>query len=119
MNAEDFVKAIRTAVCNAAANGTVEILKHPPGRKPVAELTRLSDFYHRLSPEDRENVAGVADLVADQATYNFLLILDGLLAVEPVGAKGRLDLLYDDGVARTRLNDVNKDHLSSLFKQLR
>jgi len=117
MNTKDFVEAVRAAVYNSATKGTVDVLKRPPGRSPDAELVKLSEWYHQLIFEDRENIAQVADMAAKQATYNFLLILDGLLVVEAVGEKGKLELSYDDGSTRTRLNDENFSQLSSLFKQ--
>jgi hypothetical protein len=117
MNTQEFVNAVRTAVYDAAAKGTVAVLKRPPGRRPDAEMLRLSDWYKRLNSEDRENLSRLVDMAASQTTYNFLLILDGLLAVEPAGTKGKLELFYDDGKTRTRLNDENANQLSFLFKQ--
>ncbi len=116
MNTKDFVEAVRAAVYNAATKGTVDVLERPPGRSPDAELVKLSEWYHHLISEDRENILRVADMAAKQATYNFLLILDGLLTVESVGSKGKLELSYNDGSARTRLNDESANQLSSLFK---
>lgn len=116
MTSEAFVTAIRSAVYKTAAKGTMEVLEHPPGRRPDAELVRLNQWYRALSPSDRENVTKAVDMAADQATYNFLSVLDGLMAIEPVGTKGRLHLFHDDGKTRTLLNDEDAEQLTMLFK---
>jgi hypothetical protein len=117
MNSETFVDAIKVAVCEAAAKGMMDILERPPGRHPDPELVRLSEWYHSLAPADRNRLGRVVDLSTKQATYNFLLVLDGLVAVEPAGPKGRLQLSYDEGKTRAQLNNENDIELSSLFKQ--
>lgn len=118
MNANEFIKVVRIAVYSAAVNGTVDVLEHPPGRKPSEDIVELSRWYNGLSVEDRECVSRVAKISAGQAVYNFLLILDGLLAIESSSPKkGRLELLYNDGLKLIRLNDDNVCQLSSLFKE--
>jgi hypothetical protein len=116
MNARDFVSAIRTAVCDSAAKGTINLVQDPPGRRPDPQLVALSHWFRGLRPEDRNNVARIAEMTATQATYNFFLALDGLLTLEPVGAKGKLELFYLKGQTRTRLNSENAEQLSFLFK---
>jgi hypothetical protein len=117
MNTIDFIRAIRAAVHRNAAKGIVEVLHGPSGRRPERRLVELSQWFRGLSQEDRDAVARVADLAADQATYNFLLVLDGLLPIEPAGPKGRLELIYDDGTTRTRLNGKDVGELSASFKK--
>jgi len=116
MNTQTFTQAIKKTVYDAAAKGVVEVLHKPAGRRPDPELVRLSQWFNSLNAQDQQAVARVANLAADQATYNFLLVLDGLVTVEPVGEKGKLELFYDNGKERTQLNDENTDQLSSLFK---
>ena len=91
MNARTFVRAIRESVYKTVAPAVTESLESPPGRRPDAELVRLSEWFRTLGSSDRANVTAVADMAADLATYNFLLVLDGLRAIEPVGPKGQLE----------------------------
>jgi len=116
MNREDFVHAVKMVVYKGAAKGTIDLLTKPPGKRPALELQKLGQWFQSLRPEDRNAVIQVADLAANQATYNFLLILDGLLAVEGSGAKGQLELIYDDGKMRLSLNGKGAEELSMLFK---
>jgi hypothetical protein len=117
MNAQMFIRAIKTVVCKAAAIGTLDSLQRPAGRRPAPELVTLSQWFHNLSTEDRENLARVVHMAANQTAYNFLLALDGLLAIEPAGAKGRLKLYYGDENACSQLNDECAQQLSALFKE--
>jgi hypothetical protein len=56
-------------------------------------------------------------MAADQATYNFLLVLDGLLAFEGGGEKGQLQLMYDDGKKRLSLSGHDTQELSGIYKE--
>ncbi|MPZ41623.1 MAG: hypothetical protein GEU95_26980 [Rhizobiales bacterium] len=117
MNQRDFVRAIKTAVYKAAAKGTIDLLRKPPGRRPDPELIELSEWFNGLRSKDQDTCTRAVDFAARQATYNFLLVLDGLVAIEPAGPKGRIDVLYENGGTPTRLNDENADQLSFLFKE--
>ena len=117
MNTHAFVDAIKTVVCRGAAKGTLDMLQQPSGRRPDPELLRLSQWFQGLSLADRQTVAAVVELAATQTTYNFLLVFDGLLAVEPPGKKGKIELFYRDGKTQTPLNDESIDTLSALFKE--
>jgi hypothetical protein len=117
MNQRDFVRAIKTAVYKDAAKGTIDALQKPPGRRPDPELVELSEWFNGLSSKDQDTCARAIDSAARQATYNFLLVLDGLAAIEPAGPKGRINVLYENGDTSTRLNNENADQLSFLFKE--
>lgn len=115
MHPEEFIKAIR--VINAAAmKGLIQSFEDPPGRTPAPNLLRVSNFLKKLNEEDREVFLEALQIAADDAFYSFFLVLDGLLAFEPVGPKGRLDLIYDNGISRILLNDPDFEPLSALFK---
>lgn len=116
MNAEDFVRAIKVVVCKT--DGILTFLKAPPGRRPEPGLLRLAEWIRKLPAEDSELLARIVELTASHTTYAFLLVLDGLLAIEEAGPKGRLELFYDNGITREHLNDPNSDDLTSLFKQI-
>ena len=117
MNARTFVRAIRESVYKTVAPAVTESLESPPGRRPDAELVRLSEWFRTLGPSDRANVISVADMAANLATYNFLLVLDGLRAIEPVGPKGQLELFHRDREGLTLLNDEEGEELTSLYKE--
>src|SRR5262245_45270248 len=117
MDTSEFVEAIRVAVYKAAAKGTMSTLAKPPGRRPHPDLVTCSNWFNGLKPEDRDFVAWIVDMAAKQATYNFLVALDGLTALEPPGPKGKLELFFSKGGVRVRLNDEREEWLSSLFKQ--
>lgn len=118
MNAAEFVAALKTAASEAAANGTLEVLRRPPGRRPDPSLVGVSEWFVGLSPEDQRGVAAAIDLTARQALYNVLLVLDGLLTLEPYGDKGELRLTFDDGSSQQLLNDPDGEELTVLFKEL-
>jgi hypothetical protein len=117
MMPREFVEAVKVAVQRGAETGLRTVLKQPPGRRPDPRLSALSSWYTALAPDDRAMVDAVLDLAAEQATYNFLLVLDGLIAVESFGGKGRLLLLHEGSGIRTLLNDPKGEQLTSIFKE--
>src|SRR5579862_9089927 len=100
MNKEDFVARIKEVAYHAAARGTVAVLQKPPGRSPDPQLVALSGWFNKLGSSDRETVTRVADLAANQAVYNIFLVLDGLLAIEAAGPKGKLELVFENESVR-------------------
>src|SRR6266508_6087363 len=115
MTAQEFVDTLKVVVSKAAAKGVLDTLQKPPGRSPKPELVKLSHWFQNISPEDRESVSRVAELATDQALYNFLLVLDGLLRFDPSESDGRLELFYDNAETRTQLNGEEAEELTALF----
>lgn len=116
MKATEFVTGVKSVVCNAGAQGVIKMIENPPGRCPSAQLLALNQWYSSLHQSDREMVVRVASMVSDQAGYNLLLLLDGLLTIESSGAKGKLSLIYEVENSRIVINDPDSEDLSSLFK---
>jgi hypothetical protein len=116
MNQDEFVRAVKTVVRDAAAAGVIRSLQRPPGRKPDLRVTQLSERFLKLSASDRDFIMEVAALAADQAAYNFLLALDGLVGLAPPAEQGRFKLLYQTPAASVELNDPAATELSALFK---
>ncbi len=117
MNTESFINAIKTVVYKGAAKGIIDILERPPGRRPDAELVQLSRWFQGLSLDDRAAVERIIDMTANQATYNFCLVLDGMLAIESGDEKGKLELVHHVDEKRTLINDEDAEQLSFLFKE--
>jgi hypothetical protein len=119
MTAEDFVRALGVSV-RRAAEGEIAFLENLPGRRPHSDDLELSGWFNTLTPADREMVARVAYKAADSGMYVFLSMLDGLMAFEPAGPKGALELYYKDsnGRNRIRLNAEDAQALTVLYKDL-
>jgi len=114
----EFVEAVKLVAARASSRGTIEALVRPPGRKPDPDLVELSQWFGELDERGRHAVARVADLVSDQAVYNTLLVLDGLLAVEGRGEKGHFELIHVKDETRTLLNSPDDESLSGIYKDV-
>ena len=100
MTGEDFVKAIESAVRDAAIEGTIEILKNPPGRRPRPEVLAQSEWYRSLPQQQRELMAGVIRQAVDGAVFGFFCVLDGVRVIEDDPIKGDFELRYIKGSAK-------------------
>ncbi len=117
MNSHEFVKALKIVACHNVSTGVLKLLLDPPGRSPDARMVRLSNWVNGLAPEGKEAVQEVIELAANQAVYNVLLVLDGLLAISPTDQKIELQLIAKDAEGSAFLNDFSQQSLTDLFKQ--
>lgn len=88
-----------------------------PGETLIPALVKLSSWFKELSEQDRQNLEATIQLGTGHAAYSFLAILDGLVAIEPSGQKGKLELFYEKAETRMLLNDPGSDQLTFLFKE--
>jgi len=116
MDSDIFVEALKT-ITTSALSGLLKTIEKPPGRKPDTSLIRISDLFHRLSENDKQTFSEALQLAARQSTNNFLLVLDGSLAIESVPEKGALELYYKNERGRTRLNDPADAPLNEIFRR--
>jgi hypothetical protein len=115
MNKTEFIAAIEIVAVRNVVKAVSEALRRPTAR-PSPEALELSKWYSDLPSEAQEMTNRIIRMAATQATYNFLLVLDGLLAIEPQGPKGKLELYFIKADERLHLNDENSEPLTSLFK---
>jgi hypothetical protein len=107
---EEFVKVLRLLVVDQTAEGTVRVLRSPPGRQPWPIEVRRSEWFNSLGEPDQQMVAEVARAAAFMSAFSFCNILDGTTAFDP--DHGSLKLIYTapDG-AETVLNDPTRCEL--------
>jgi hypothetical protein len=116
MTNEEFISRIRKAVYEPAVKGSLTILEHPPGRRPSRALVELSQWFNRLSPEDKEGVRGTIQLAARAAVFGMLAVLDGVTAIREAGEEaGTLELRHSAGGQWVVLNDPGAEPLHDLF----
>lgn len=117
MNAFEFVAAIRSEVQDSATDGTMSLLRQPPGRRPAPSLVSLSKWFNALSEADRERVREVAALASHEAVFGFLAVLDGVRIIENTPEKGTLELRYVNGGQAILLNVLNAPMLHEILQQ--
>src|SRR5262249_36007684 len=113
MNAEEFVKAIRSDVMRSAVDGTIKNLLTPPGRRPDPALVVLSEWYLGLKELDRDMVRGVLGEASHAAVFGLFAVLDGVRRVDTAQPPGDLELWYARRERRTKLNGDLHDLLNS------
>lgn len=109
---EEFIEAIRLVVVDQAAEGTVRVLRSPPGRRPWPIDTRRSEWFNSLDESDQQMVAEVVRTAAFMSAFSFCNILDGTTPFDP--DHGSLKLIYvaPDG-SETQFNDPERCELHS------
>lgn len=107
---EEFVEVLRLVVVEQPAEGTVRVLRQPPGRQPWPADVRRSEWFNSLAEPDQAMVAEVVKAAAFASAFRFCSVLDGATAFDT--DHGRLKLLYvaPDG-SETLLNDPSRSEL--------
>jgi hypothetical protein len=117
MTPEIFISTLRTQVCNGAVEAVVAALAAPSGKEPSQRDVQLSDWYNEQPSSVQDRVREVIEEAVEQATFNFLAVLDG---VAPVGSgEARLELSAADGHNRMMLNNPSGEELHRLFARSR
>ncbi len=111
MNSEEFVDGIHKAVYKPSIDAVIKTIANPPGRRPRRDLVELSSWYNALSDDDQAHVGAVVRRAVDQAIFNLLSVLDGVMAIDDKGPD--LYLRTGDG---TLLNDPSENELHALFQ---
>ncbi len=96
MDSEAFVSTIREVVRDGAVKGVIRQIEKPAGRKPRKQLLQMSAWYATLNDENRHMLVKVIEMTADQATFDFLCVIDGSIQIENGPKKGTLNLIYED-----------------------
>jgi len=118
MTPEEFVAALRKVVLLTTVNSTLSVLERPPGRAPGRELIELSSWYKGLVPEERAMLQRVATMVARQAVFGVLAVLDGVRPVESTPEKGNFRLVFQKGGREWALNPPDGVALHDLLNQV-
>jgi hypothetical protein len=119
MTNEEFVRVVKLQTSDSAVSGTIKSLTRPPGRKPSERLVWLSNWYNRLSGEDRAMLREALREAAEMAVFEFFCVLDGVCAIENGPNKGELELYFVKAREKARLNDPRQEELHNLFNALR
>jgi hypothetical protein len=117
MTPEEFVNALREVVLTPAVNSTMSVIENPPGRRPRPELMEANAWYRDLSDHERAGVRVVASMVARQAVFGVLAVLDGARVVEDTPEKGSFRLVFRKGGKEWELNPANGVPLHDLLNQ--
>ncbi len=106
MNADEFVDGIRVGVYQSAINGVLRTLANPPGRSPRPHLVELSSWFNGLSHDDRERLRAVVRLSVDQAVFDMMGVLDGVVTIDDTHTE--LYLRTGDGTLINERRDLHE-----------
>lgn len=97
MTPEEFVNALREVVLTRAVDSTLSAIESPPGRRPRRDMVEANAWYQGLADLDRVQLRRVAAMVAHQAVFGLLAVLDGARVVEDTPVKGEFRLAFRKG----------------------
>ena len=117
MTPEEFIVKIRQVVFESAINGTLSVIQKPPGRRPPENLVLLSQWFMQLSDAEKRIFTSAIALVAHQATFGMLAVLDGARQIDDGPEKGTIELRYLKNGQSVLLNGSNSAPLHDLFNQ--
>ena len=117
MTPEDFVNTLREVVLTRAVDSTLSAIENPPGRRPRRELVEANAWYQGLSEQERAQLRQVASMVAHQAVFGVLAVIDGARVVEDAPEKGTFTLAFHKGSEEWKLNPPGGVPLHNILNQ--
>ena len=115
MNSDEFLRVLRQVALDAAVEGTMEVLRAPPGRRPRPELVRASEWFTNLPDESRKMVREIARMSAHSAVFGFLCVIDGVRQVENFSSDWHFELLFARGDEKHLLNPPDGEFLHDIL----
>ena len=82
---EKFVQVLATHFRDAAIADCIACYTSPPGRRPTARLTNLSQWFNGLAPNDREMVIEAMKDAAHATLFGVLCTFDGARPIDDEG----------------------------------
>ena len=120
MTRRHFVDALAEIAIDEVVAGEVEVLRHPPGRRPPIDLLARSEWFVDLHPDTQSMVVDIVRSAAYGAVHRVLVALDGATPISNRGEDGRLQLLWRTADDVTDLTDpAGEVDLHDLLSELR
>ncbi|PYY13392.1 MAG: hypothetical protein DMG60_22060 [Acidobacteria bacterium] len=118
MNRKEWIAQLKEKTSDAAAESTFASLKKSPGRRPSQQKVELSAWFDQLAEQDKHRVAQVIKEAAEQATFNFLYVLDERGDADSTRADGHLELRYFRDSQSILINDPEDEPLHDIYNWL-
>ena len=118
MNSEDFVERIKLYVRDAAVEDSISRLGKPPGRKPRQGHLNQSEWYNKLSEENKIMLKSIIEEAIDESLFGLLAVLDGVRVIEDGQNRGTLELNYQNQDEKILLNNPDKEYLHDIYNSL-
>jgi len=119
MTSEEFVRRIQMMIYRSSIDGNISYLEDPPGRRPDPIVIKLSQWFKKLSSEDKEYLRAIIQMAVGDAVFGMLVILDGDRTIREAGEPlGKLELRYNVENQSILLNDPKGDPLHDIFRDL-
>jgi hypothetical protein len=115
MTADSFVNAIERYVRDSAVDSMIKNLSAPTSNHDH-HLIEASEWYRRLSDDQKRVFTWVIKLTANHTALGFLAVIDGSRAIEGGPGKGHLELYHVRGSDLTLLNDPNNEPLNDKLR---
>lgn len=116
MNSDQFVAALVEQVHEPAIHGVISQLQSPSGRRPSPKSEQLSQWYARLSEQDRTNLHAVVALSVHSALFGALCAIDGVRALRDGSTGHELQLLSVEQGKVERLNSPQDESLHDIYQ---
>lgn len=118
MTNEEFVKRVQIAVYEASIKGCLSLLEKPPGRRSSGVLLELSQWFKKLSHDDKKRVEMTIKFAVRAGVFGMLTVLDGVTSIwESEEEMGTLELRYNTKEKSILLNNTTGEFLHDLFAE--
>src|ERR1700741_2161187 len=109
MTQEQFVRNLKIATLDNAAQDTAARILNPSGRKPDRRNDDIAAWFRSLTPAEQELARRFAQLTGESVLFGALCVLDGVRSIHESGSRGELQLAWNEDGETKVLNRDRDD----------
>jgi hypothetical protein len=118
MTQEQFVRNLKIATLDDAAQREIRSILNPPGRKPDRSNDDIATWFSSLTPAEQHIAIRFAQLTGESVLFGALGVLDGVRSIHESGSRGELQLAWNEDGETKILNGDDGEMLHDILVSL-
>ena len=118
MTQEQFVRNLKLATLDDAAQNEIRSILDPPGRKPDRSNDDIAVWLRSLQPAEQQLALRFAQLTGESVLFGVLCVLDGVRSIRESSSHGELQLAWNGDGETKVLNRADGEMLHDILSNL-
>jgi hypothetical protein len=118
MTREQFVRNLKVATLDNAAQDQIRQILDPPGRVPDRGNHDIAAWFRSLNSSEQHLAIRFAQLTGESVLFGALCALDGVRSISERGSLGELKLAWNEDGTTTSLNSEDGEMLHDILGSL-
>lgn len=118
MKTHEFVERMKDSLRIDTKEAIIRMLISPPGRKPNKKRIEMSEWYNKLSLENKKELEKLILSTIDFTAFSIFTVLDGEGFIETTPNPTEFELYAVKDGKKTLINDPDEEMLHDIYNSL-